>query len=44
MDNTLLINTRKAFLCLFNTIHTNIAWAIRNSLKYPKDFNMAETF
>jgi hypothetical protein len=44
MDNTLLVNTRKVLACLFNTSYTHIAWAIRSSLEYPKDLNVAETF
>jgi hypothetical protein len=44
MDNTLLVNTCKVLACLFNTSYTYIAWAIKSSLEYLKDFNMAETF
>jgi hypothetical protein len=44
IDNALLANPYKALARLFNTSYTNIAWAIRNSLKYLKDLNMAGTF
>jgi hypothetical protein len=44
IDNTLSVNIYKALTCLFNISHTYIAWAIRSSLKYLKDLNMAETF
>jgi hypothetical protein len=44
MDNTPLINIRETLACLFNTFYTYITWAIRSSLEYPKDLNMAETF
>jgi len=44
IDNTPLINLRKALTYLFNTSHTYIAWAIRNSPEYPKDLNIVGTF
>ena len=44
IDNTLLTNTRKALAYSFNTSYTNIAWAIRNGPKYPKDLNVVGTF
>ena len=44
IDNALLANPREAFTRLFDTSYTNIAWAIRNGLKYLKDLNMAGTF
>ena len=44
IDNTPLVNPHKALARLLNTSYTNIAWAIRNGLKYPKDLNMAGTF
>jgi hypothetical protein len=44
IDNTLLVNIYKALTYFFNTSYIYIAWAIRSSLKYFKDFNIAETF
>jgi hypothetical protein len=44
MDNALLVNIYKILVCLFNTSYTYITWAIRSSLKYLKDLNVAETF
>jgi hypothetical protein len=44
MDNTPSANTREVLIYLFNTFYTYITWAIRSSLKYLKDLNMAETF
>jgi hypothetical protein len=44
MDNTLSVNICEVLTCLFDTSYTYIAWAIRSSLEYPKDLNMAETF
>jgi hypothetical protein len=44
IDNALLVNPYKVLACLFDIFYTNIAWAIRNSPKYLKDFNIAGTF
>jgi hypothetical protein len=44
IDNALLVNPYKTLACLLNTSYTNIAWAIRNGLKYLKDLNIAGTF
>jgi hypothetical protein len=44
IDNAPLANPHKVLVCLLNTSYTNIAWAIRNGLKYLKDFNIAGTF
>jgi hypothetical protein len=44
IDNALLANPYKALTYLFNTSYTNIAWVIRNGLKYLKDLNIAGTF
>jgi hypothetical protein len=44
IDNTPLANTHKVLACLFDTSYTYIAWAIRSSPEYPKDFNVVETF
>jgi hypothetical protein len=44
MDNTPLANICEALICLFNTSYAYIAWAIKSSLEYPKDLNVAETF
>jgi hypothetical protein len=40
IDNALLVNPYEVLACLFNTSYTNIAWVVRNSLKYLKNFNM----
>jgi len=44
MDNTPLMNPRKALACLFDTSYTYITWAIRSGPEYPKDLNVAGTF
>ena len=44
MDKALLVNTRKVLTRLFKTPYTNIAWAIKSGLEYPKDLNVAGTF
>ena len=44
IDNAPLANFREALTRLFNISYTNIAWAIRNGLKYLKDLNIAKTF
>jgi hypothetical protein len=44
IDNAPLANPYKALVCLFDTSYTNIAWAIRNGLKYLKDLDIAGTF
>ena len=43
-DNALLVNPCKALACLLDASYTNIAWVIRNSPKYLKDFNIVKTF
>ena len=44
IDNAPLANPREVLACFLNTSYTNITWAIRNGLKYPKDLNIAGTF
>ena len=44
IDNTPLVNPYKVLAYLFNTSYTNIAWVIRNGLKYLKDLNIVGTF
>ena len=44
INNTLLVNPYKILAHLLNTSYTNIAWAIRNGLKYLKDLNIIGTF
>jgi hypothetical protein len=44
IDNAPLANPYKALARLLDTSYTNIAWAIGNSPKYLKDFNIAGTF
>jgi len=44
IDNTPLINLRKALTCLFKTSYTYIAWVIKSGSEYPKDLNVAGTF
>ena len=35
-------NTRETLARLFDTTHTNIAWAIRNGPEYPKNFDIEQ--
>ena len=44
IDNAPLVNLYKTLTCLFDTSYINIAWVIRNGLKYLKDLNIAGTF
>ena len=44
INNTPLVNYRKALACLFNIFYINITWVIRNGPEYLKDLNIAETF
>jgi hypothetical protein len=44
IDNAPLANPYKALARLLDTSYTNIAWAIRNGFKYPKDLNIVGTF
>ena len=44
INNAPPANSREVLACLFDIFYTNIAWAIRNSLKYLKDLNIAGTF
>jgi hypothetical protein len=44
INNAPLANPHEALARLFDISYTNIAWAIRNGLKYLKDFNIAGTF
>jgi hypothetical protein len=44
IDNAPLANPYKALARFLDTFYTNIAWVIRNGLKYLKDLNMAGTF
>ena len=44
IDNALLANPREVLASLLNTLYINIAWAIRNGLKYLKDLNIAGIF
>ena len=44
IDNTPLVNPYKVLTRLFNTSYINITWVIKNSPKYLKDLNIAETF
>ena len=44
IDNALLANPCEALTRLLDASYTNIAWAIKNGLKYPKDLNITETF
>jgi hypothetical protein len=43
-DNAPLVNPCETLACLFDAFYINIAWAIRNGLKYLKDLDMAGTF
>ena len=44
IDNAPLANPCKALTRPFDIFYINIAWAIRNGLKYLKDLNIVKTF
>jgi hypothetical protein len=44
IDNAPMVNPYKVLARLLDTSYTNIAWAIRNGLKYLKDLDIAGTF